>query len=51
MGNKYVIAYTTEASATELFEQLETLFKNKASKTEIIIDSTWNKTVEIKGFD
>ena len=51
VGNKYVIAYTTEASATELFEQLETLFKKKASKTEIIIDSTWNKTVEIKGFD
>ena len=51
VGNKYVIAYTTEASAVELLAQLKTLFTKKATKTEIIIDTAWNKTVEIKGFD
>ena len=51
VGNKYVIAYTTEESAIELFAKLETLFKKKATSTSIIIDSDWNVSVEIKGFD
>ena len=50
-GNKYVIAYTTEASAIELLDELKTLINKKATSSSIVIDSSWDKTVEIKGFD
>lgn len=46
-GNKYVIAYTSEASGLELFEKLKTLI-NKQPKDKIVIDSKWNITVKLE---
>lgn len=42
IGNKYVIAYSNELAATELFNKLKTLLKENASKDAIVIDKKWN---------
>lgn len=50
-GNKYVIAYSNESAATLILEEVTKLFSKKATSTSIVIDSTWEKTVTVKGFD
>ena len=50
-GNKYVIAYSNESAATLILEELTKLINKKATADSIIIDSTWEKTVTVKGFD
>ena len=46
-GNKYVIAYSSEASGVELLEKVKALI-TKQSKEKIVIDSKWNLTVTLE---
>lgn len=46
-GNKYVIAYSSEASGVELLEKIKALI-TKQSKEKIVIDSKWNITVTLE---
>lgn len=48
VGNKYVIYWSTEASAIELFEQLKTKFNANAKKDNVTITSKWNIDVKIE---
>ena len=50
-GNKYVIAYSNESAAQLLFEELEKIINSKATKDKIVIDSKWNKSVEVESFN
>ena len=42
VGNKYVIAYSGELAAIELFEELKVLFDKYATEEKIVIDSKWD---------
>ena len=48
VGNKYVIAFSTQNSLDTLIENLKTNLNKKASKTEIKADSQWNITVKLQ---
>ena len=48
LGNKYVIAYSSELAAAELYEELRALLNKYANKDKIVIDSNWNITVTAK---
>lgn len=48
LGNKYVIAYSSELAAAELYEELRALLNKYATKDKIVIDSNWNITVTAK---
>ena len=48
VGNKYVIKWTTDASAIELFDEIKTIFNKNAKKENITITSKWNKTVTVE---
>ncbi len=50
-GNKYVIAYSNESAATLIMEELTKLISKKATKESIVIDSTWELNVTVKGFN
>ena len=47
-GNKYVIAFSSEDSLTRLLKDLSTNLNKKASKTEILIDSSWNIDIKLQ---
>ena len=42
VNDKYVIAYSSEFAAIQLFEQLKVLFNKYATKEKIVIDSKWD---------
>ena len=48
VGNKYVIVWTTEASAVELFTKLKTTFNKNAKSDNVTITSKWNITVTVE---
>lgn len=48
VGNKYVIKWTTEASAIELFAKLKETFNKNAKKDNVTITSKWNITVTVE---
>ena len=48
VGNKYVIKWTTDASAIELFDEIKTIFNKNAKKENVTITSKWNKTVTVE---
>ena len=48
VGNKYVIVWTSEASAVELFAKLKTTFNKNAKKDNVTITSKWNITVTVE---
>lgn len=48
VGNKYVIKWTTEASAIELFTKLKETFNKNAKKDNVTITSKWNITVTVE---
>ena len=48
VGNKYVIKWTTEASAIELFAKLKETFNKYAKKDNVTITSKWNITVTVE---
>ena len=47
VGNKYVIAFTTQDSVTKLVEALKTNI-NKASKKEMKINDSWNMHIKLQ---
>ena len=48
LGNKYVIAYSSEDAALKLFENLRTLFSQKATDSLLVLDSSWNITLNVQ---
>lgn len=48
VGNKYVIKWTTEASAIELFTKFEETFKKNVKNKNMTITSKWNITVTVE---
>ncbi len=48
VGNKYVIKWTTEASAIELFAKFKETFNKNAKKDNVTITSKWNITVTVE---
>lgn len=42
VGNKYVLAYSNNLAAAELFNKIKILLKENASKDEIVINEKWN---------
>ena len=48
VGNKYVIVWTTEASAAELLIKLTETFNKNAKSNNVTITSKWNLTVTIE---
>ena len=48
LGNKYVIAYSSEDAALKLFENLRTLFSQKATDSSLVLDSSWNITLNVQ---
>ena len=48
VGNKYVIVWTTEASAAELLLKLTETFNKNAKSDNVTITSKWNLTVTIE---
>ncbi len=47
VGNKFVIVYSSAEAADKLIATLKTTLKNKATATEIVIDSTWDATAKV----
>ena len=48
VGNKYVIAFSTQDSVDSLVNALKTNLNKKASKTEIKITSEWDQNVKLQ---
>ena len=48
VGNKYVIKWTTDASAIELFTKFEETFKKNVKNKNMTITSKWNITVTVE---
>lgn len=48
VGNKYVIAFSTQDSVDSLVNALKTNLNKKASKTEIKITSDWDQNVKLQ---
>ena len=48
VGNKYVIKWTTDDSAVELFAKLKETFNKNAKKENITITSKWNISVTVE---
>lgn len=46
MGNKLVLAFTNDESATKLIEAFKTSLNKNATKTEIIVDAKWNSSIK-----
>lgn len=47
-GNKFVLAFSTPDSVKNLLEVFKTNLNKKASKTEIKINSEWNKSIKLQ---
>ena len=47
-GNKFVIAFSTRDSITNVVESIKTCLNKKASKTEIKINSEWNANIKLQ---
>lgn len=48
-GDKFIIVYSDEASGTELFAKLSTIFASKATNLNITITPEWNVTISSTG--
>ena len=47
-GNKFVLAFSTKDSVTNLLENIKTNLNKKANKTEIKVNSEWNADIKIQ---
>lgn len=46
-GDKYVLAYSSEAACFALFNKIKAVFKEKATADRIVIDSSWNISLTV----
>ena len=46
MGNKFVLSFTNNESATKLIEAFKASLSKRATKPELIIDAKWNSSIK-----